>query len=413
MKKNVLIAFVIIMSMSAGTVAFGATVPAITGTTTPGATTQAAVTTGGIVPRATDLNLGNQMVFNGEEMSMSLKKVEELVMTSSSGIEVAKINLAANKAKTESYYQAYRKTNTEYADPIFGGVLTSSRTEKDMARLAANFALAQSENNYQAEINVLKANTVKTYFEMQQAIHATSISKNNMATQETILKNTNSKFKLGVVSKQDVLQAEVAYNQAKVDLASAQSMEALARMNYNTNFGFDLMQKVTLTDSLAVTTLSGISLTDAIASAKINRNEITGAAFALQYKTMNLRNVGNSYSKSSSYYLQAQADLMSAQKNYKEIPAKIEMDVRAKYMDMMNAKSRADLGKLSADKAAETYRLAKLQYDMGMATLTDVQLAQSGSFGAQLQYSQSLLQLKLAVVAYEQSTTVGTFSVMF
>ena len=104
---------------------------------------------------------------------------------------------------------------------------------------------------------------------------------------------------------------------------------------------------------------------------------------------------------------------MLAQKNYKEMPAKMELDVRSKYMDMLNSKASVDLGKLSADKAAETFRLAKLQYDMGMATLTDVQLAQAGLFAAQLQYSQSLLKLKLAVVAYEQSTTVGTYSVIF
>ena len=419
MKKNVLAAFILIGTLSTSLIAYGTTtgsgVQTTSAPTVEGGSgiTQGAITPAAVVTRPTDLNLGNGMVFNGEEKKMSLAQAKELVMASSSGIEIAKINMAANKAKTESYYQTYRKTNATYPDPIFGGTITSSRTEKAKTKLMADFAKVQSENNYQAEINVLNADAIKNYFELQQAIRARTISENNLVTQATILKNTNSKYRLGVVSKQDVLRAEVSYNQAKTDLDSSRSMEALARMNYNSYFSFHLMQKVALTDSMDVTTVSTVPLEEAIKKAKANRNEVAGAAFMLQYRELNLTNVGNNYSKASSYYLQAQADLMAAQKTTREMPVNMEMDVRAKYMDMMNAKAQADLGKLSADKAAETYRLAQLQYDMGMATLTDVQQAQSGSYAAQLQHSQSLLKLKLAVMAYETSMTVGTYSVPF
>ena len=373
--------------------------------TTPGAVQP------NIVSSPTDVNLGNGMIFTGVEKKMSLEQAKNLVMTSSAGIEMAKINLAANKAKTESYFSSYRKVTEGTVTPL--GEITGSRTQKEMARSAANFALAQSTNNYNAEINTLNASAIKTYFELKQAMDATNISKGNLDTQQIILKNTNSKYSLGVVSKQDVLKAEISYNQASVDFSAAQSREALARMNYNIYFSFPLMQNVTPIDSLAVADISKISLANAVNLALNNRNEITAAAFSLKYKELNLTEVGNSYSKASSYYLQAQADLMLAQKNYREMPAKMELDVKSKYMDMLNSKSGVDLGKLTADKAAETFRLSKLQYDMGMATLTDVQLAQAGSFAAQLQYSQNLLTLKLAVVAYEQATTVGTYSVIF
>ncbi|HZK61412.1 MAG TPA: S-layer homology domain-containing protein [Anaerovoracaceae bacterium] len=364
------------------------------------------------VSRATDVNLGNGMIFTGEEMKMSLEQAKNLVMTSSAGIEIAKINLLANQAKTESYFSSYRKVREGTVVPVFG-LITSSRTQKEMARTAANFALAQSANNYDAEINILNSDAVKTYFELKQAIEATSISKDNLATQETILKNTNTKFRLGVVSNQDVLQAEISHNQASVDLAAAQSGEALARMSYNIYFDFPVMQNIMPTDSMEVTEISTITLGEAVTLAVKNRNEITAAAFTLKYNELNLIEVGNSYAHNSTYYHQAEADLMLAQKNYKEMPSKMELDVKSKYMDMLNSKASVDLGKLTAEKATETFRLANLRYDLGMATLTDVQLAQAGSFAAQLQHSQNLLKLKLAVVAYEQSTTVGTYSVIF
>src|SRR5665648_67471 len=365
------------------------------------------------ISRPTDVNLGNGMIFKGQEMKMSLEQAKKLVMSSSAGIEIAKINLLANKAKTESYFSTYRKVREGTPDYTFGGLLTSSRTQKEMARIAANFAITQSINNYDAEVNILNSDAIKTYFELKQAIKATSISKDNLATQDTILKNTNTKFRLGVVSKQDVLQAEISHNQASVDLAAAQSREALARMSYNIYFDFPVMQNIMPTDSMEVTEISTIALGEAVTLAVKNRNEVTAAAFTLKYQELNLIEVGNSYAHNSTYYHQAEADLMLAQKNYREMPAKMELDVRSKYMDMLNSKADADLGKLSAEKAAETFRLANLRYDLGMATLTDVQLAQAGSFASQLQHSQSLLKLKLAVVAYEQATTVGTYSVMF
>jgi len=204
-----------------------------------------------IASSATDVNLGNGIIFKGQEIKMSLEQAKKLVMTSSTGIEIARINLLANQAKTESYFSSYRKVRDGTMTAF--GEITGSRTQKEMARIAANFALTQSTNNYDAEINVLNSDAVKTYFELKQAIEATSISKGNLATQETILKNTNTKFRLGVVSKQDVLKAEISYNQASVDFAAAQSREALARMSYNLYFDFQVMQNVTPTDSLAVT----------------------------------------------------------------------------------------------------------------------------------------------------------------
>ena len=411
MKKNVLIAFIIILSLGVATIAYSTTTPQLISLEQDDVTILEVTKDEANESRETDLNLSNGMMFTGEEISLSLLEMQELVLTNSSGIELAKINRAANRAKKESYYKMYSLTKDEQPDYVFGGVITSSKTERDMAKLAADFATTQSEANYNAEINQLNYDTIKKYFELKQAIDARKISENNKATQETILKNTNSKFKLGVASKQDVLKAEVSYNQAVVDLANAQSMESIARMSFNSYFGFDLMQKVVLTDELDVISASNIPLEEAITSALTNRNEIKGAEFSKNYSEMNLKNTGNNFSKASAHYLQAQADFMAAEKNYREIVPMIEMDVRSKYGDMMNAMENAELGRLNMEKSAETFRLAQLQYDMGMATLTDVQMAQSGAYGAELQYSQGLLKLRLSVISYENATKEGTYSV--
>lgn len=64
--------------------------------------------------------------------------------------------------------------------------------------------------------------------------------------------------------------------------------------------------------------------------------------------------------------------------------------------------------KKNVDNAKETVRLVQLQYDVGMATLTDVEEAQLAYYNAQIAYSRVLLGYNLAVEEYALSSGVGT-----
>lgn len=383
--------------------------------------------------------------FSGTETTLSLKQAKTLMLTSSSGIEKAKNNLAGDLAKTEGYYhtvsnirkaekgaqtlegamsqlqagiagstgdaKANYQSQYNSAQEMYYSLPTPSKAQKEMASLAADFAKEQSQRNYDAALNTIQAETIKTYFQTLQAKDALRIYKDNVSVQEVILKNTKIQKQVGTLAKQDVLSAEVALEQAKLDSSNMEKTYTLAKMNLNNYFGFDLMQNTTLTDSLSSVSPSAVTLDTAIKSAKTKRNEILAADFLEKLKILNLKDMGISYSKGSSYYLQAKADLMSAEKTNKDAPKLIEMDVKNKYMTMENAKKTVTVGKGNVEKAKETFRLAELTYNAGMLKLTDMQMAQLGAFKAELEYSKSLLAYQLAVIDYEQAITVGTYSV--
>lgn len=355
------------------------------------------------------------MSFAGEEIKLSLEEAVELTLTSSSGIQIAKINKMNNLAKTEEYYQniSALSQQDEQASQAGSWASSSSRTSKEMARMSAAFATAQSEKNYEAELNSLKRSAVKQYFDTLYARDTARIASENVSNQELILKNTNAKYKLGLIAKKDVLAAEVSLNQARVDLMNAQNAYAQAQMNFNLYFGFPVMQAVTLTDTLKVTEPELAALEEAIPLALAARNEIAGANYTFDLQKLNLKEVGNNYSMTSARYYSAQASLMNAEKAAMEAPATVEIDVRTKYMALEAAKAGADLGKLSMEKAKESYRLANLSYNAGKMTLADVQAAQIASFQSELSYAKNLLTYKLAILDYEQSMTVGTTRVSF
>lgn len=391
--------------------------------TPPAVTT--AVTTSAVSPTSTAITATGpaivpDMNFVGPEIKLSLDQAVLLTLTTSSGIETAKINKMSNLAKTEDYFQTISSyaQQDKMADRAAGTVYqfsysSTSRTVKEIAKLRADFAQIQSPKNYDAEVNTLKKNAVKQYFETLQAKDTVRIAQDNVKAQETLLKNTNAKFKLGLVAKKDVLSAEVSLNEAKTNLLSAQNGYALAQMQLNQYFGNSVMQKTTLTDSLVVKDPVLIPLVEAITKALASRNEIAGANYGLTIQTLNLKEVGNNFSHYSADYFSAQASLMEAQKTAKDTPAQIEIDVRNKYMQVQAAKASVELGKLNVAKSKESYRMATSSYQLGMMTLVDVQKAQLGVVQSENQLSKNYLTYKLAIIDYEQAVTVGTYLVRF
>ena len=346
----------------------------------------------------------NSMEFTGEEIGLSLDDAKKMMLTSGTDFLTAEMNMKANKAQNRSY--------SENIARIWMGN-APSKTLIEMTDYAYDFTKAQIKLNYDAEINKIVRDVIENYYKLANAKEALRISNDNVTVQEKLYQNTQSKFKLGVVSKQDVLKAEIGLNDAKVKAETAENMYINARMGFNIKFGYDLMQNIIITDTLEEAPISDISLNDAINSALSNRNEIRRAAFNLKMSELSLRETGNTISSSSAKYLEAAARLMGAQTASEVAPKTVEMDVRSKYLNMTQKKSEIELGKLSVSNAKETYRLANLQYDAGMATLTDTQQAQLGAYQAELAYYSTLLEYNLAIIDYEQSTTVGTATVTF
>lgn len=360
------------------------------------------------------------MNFVGPEIKLSLDQAVLLTLTTSSGIETAKINKMNNLAKTEEYFQTISSyaQQDKTAERLSGtayqfSASSSSKTAKDMARLAANFATVQSPKNYDAEVNALKRSAVKQYFETLQAKDTVRIAQDNVKAQETLLKNATAKFKLGLIAKKDVLSVEVSLNEAKTNLLSAQNAFAMAQMQLNQYFGYAVMQKTTLTDTLAVKDPVLMPFSEAITKALANRNEIAGANFGLEYQALNLKEVGNNYSRTSAAYYGAQASYLSAAKTAKDAPAQVEIDVRGKYMQVQASKASVELGKLNVTKSKESFRMATSSYQVGLMTLADIQQAQLGVVQSENQLSKNYLDYQLAIIDYEQAVTAGTYLVRF
>lgn len=352
-------------------------------------TTESAVT---IVP---------DMTFTGTPIKLSLEDAYKKMLADSPGARIAELNKQSADGVAKGYGEAVRLINK--AEEMGGDY---SSTDRNIMKINQEYANIQGPKNYDTEIYKLKRDTLENYYTLKEIENQVEIAKNNLALKEKLLKNTQLKYKLGTVAKMDVLEAEISVDKAKDQLLAAQNGLNTMRMAFNQFMGYDLMQNVVLTDSIKEIPLSNKSLTASIKDALANRNEIHEAAYNLKVSTLNLQNY-MAYPRYSSKYINAKMSLLMAETYNANAPLIVENDVRTKYMKMHEKYSAVQTSKKAVENAKEMERLAQLQYDAGMTTLSDVESVQLLLYNAQLDYSRSLLEYNLAVKDYEIASTTG------
>lgn len=410
MKKLLCTSLALLLILSGITVAFAAgtnkdTLAAAETTATSSAieTTGAAVTTTSpaIETTAPAVTIVPDMTFIGTPINLSLDAAYKKMLADSSGAKMADLNRQSALGVANGYGESVRLINKSEDK---GG--DYSTTDKNILKIQKEYASAQGPKNYESEINKLKNDTLKNYFTLKELENQVQIAKDNLALKEKLLSNTQLKYKLGTVSKSDVLQAETSMLEAKDSLLAAQNGLDSMKMGFNQFMGYDLMQSVVLADTIKEIPLSSKTLAESIKDALANRNEIHEADYNVKVSTLNLNNY-KGYPTSSSKYINAKMSMLMAETSKKNAPLTVENDVRTKYMAMNQEYSAVQTGKKAVENAKETERLTRLQYDAGMATLSDVEGAQLAYYNEQLAYSKALLEYNLAVNDYELASTVG------
>lgn len=372
-------------------------------TTESAVTTSPAVeTTGDAVTTTAPAVTTADMTFTGDPIKLSLDAAYEKMASDSPQAEIAKLNQQGADGIARGYGESVSLINKSER---LGG--DYSTTDRNILKIQQEYASTQGSRNYEAEMNKLKSDTLENYYTLKELENQVQIAKDNLALKEKLLSNTQLKYKLGTVSKSDVLQAEISVYEAKDSLLAAENGLIKMKMGFNQFMGYDLMQNVVLTDTVKEVDMPQKSLAASIKDALMNRNEILEANYNVAISTLNLNNY-EAYPRSSSRYIKAKMSMLMAETSKKNAPLTVESDVRTKYLAINEKYSAVQTGKKSVENAKESARLAQLQYDAGMATLSDVEGAQLALYNTQLDYSKALLEYNIAVNDYKLASTVGT-----
>jgi hypothetical protein len=374
------------------------------------------------------------MEFVGEAVSLSLDDALKRITTMGPGYEtavLAKESFEAQAKGNEEAWASFRAASNALsaanANSALIGVMPDG-DDKDKAlaaaaqagmtinpmhtlnarlvRIARPYLEEQAVIGYEIDLNKLVYDTTQVYHSVLQAQEALAIAEENLRIQNEILANTQKKLDQGVVAKMDVLSAESAAQDAVVKVNTAAGGLKAAKMSFNIQLDFPLMQNVVLTDTLDKADAPDIELRTAIASAFTNRNELRQLQFVLEKENLEIANLATA-SRYGSEYLTAALELKTVEKNLKDTKAYIELDIRTKYMTIQNLSDEIASIEKAVSNAKEGYRLANLSYDAGMNTLVDVQNIQLASYQAQLGLAAKTLEYNLALSSFGIATGYG------
>ncbi len=358
--------------------------------------------------------------FSGEAQKLSLEDAITRMQTESVKAKTAQTNKQGDQNKADGYGDSYSSIREalKYMDGMSLDMQYSlqdsvNETNKQILSLQRNFARDHIETNYQAELNAIKLDTIKTYYGLLQAEDNLRIQRENLQVQKNILDMTQKKFQQGVVARLDLLTAQNAVVKAENDVLSANNMVAQAKMGVNTLLENPLMQEIQLTTSYEQLPLPTISLTDAINSAMKNRNELTSVEFALKVQTINYASTRVRYGTRSTRYKDETVNMMQIQQACDAMPGTIEMDIRTRYADIHEKYEAVAAAKQTLEFAQEGYRIANVSYNAGVNTISDVQEAQVGVHSANLGLSAAIAAYNQAVYEFEIAIGIGTERISF
>jgi len=256
--------------------------------------------------------------------------------------------------------------------------------------------------------NSMALEFIKRYLDVLEAEKLLEVAKHQETAYEEHLRDAKSMYENGLVTKNDLLQAEVTLAEARQERINAENLLKIKKASLN------IILKRSPDDQLTVEEVStaiqtGISLSQAYQRAVQTRPEL--AAIKAQLEALKLQKTaikrqffpklylagGYEYEENRymvhegnwSLILGLKLDLFSggqklakmneidaaidALKIEKEkLEENIKLQVKAAYLRLQSAKSRLLVAKKAVTQAEENYRLHTLRYKEGVGTSTDV-----------------------------------------
>ena len=287
-----------------------------------------------------------------------------------------------------------------------------SNTNKNIMKERRDFARKYTDDNYTADINQIKKDTLNIYNTVLLAEENYKIAQENLEAQNKILKNITAKKNVGVLSKKDVLEAKSAVTDAESDVRAAETQMEYAHMSFNYLLGFDPMQEVVFTDELSADTSEVADVETAVENALANRNEIKGADFAEKIYEILAGSV-SAYPKNSSTRMTADINYKTAQKTANDARVQIEIDVRNKAAVVSDKKAELVAAAALQEYASEGLRLVELTYEEGLSTPDELLEMQVKVYQSNLNAANAAAAYNLAVIEYNDAQGIGTMRIPF
>lgn len=275
----------------------------------------------------------------------------------------------------------------------------------------ADTQMKQLEKNRELLVKGIEIETKSLYYSVLLAEKTIEINQAKLNKANEQLRVVNLKFNNGSATKAEVLNAEMAVQQAKTDLDSAMDDLNIAKLDILNKLDLPFDTEIVLIDKelIYVPTIE-IDLNTAIEKAKIERPEILIAENNLELQKIETHAYTAYYTSNLRQNKSAKEKLKDAELNVPQVYKDVELDVRKSYLNLVKAERTLVNMDKTVELSKEAARINKLLYDNGMATSLDVLSADINLAQAEIGRYQLLAAYNINKIMFDNSNLIGAMS---
>lgn len=321
-------------------------------------------------------------------------------------------------------------------------------------RRSANIGAAEEQLRFQ-ELNVanqseeIRLNVAQNYYNLQEADENVRIRQSAVRNAEVTLRDAQALERAGVGTQFDVLRAQVTLANAQQQLSQALSQQRIARSQLATTLNIPDALSVNAADPVRLAGLWNLPLEDTIVLAYQNRPELQQQLaqrnLSEQRRRLALADLGPQISLVASYNLldqfddsisvtdgyslgvqatlnlydggaararadQQRANIRIAETQFNDTRNQIRFQVEQAYSELRANLDRVNTANIALEQARESLRLARLRFQAGVGTQTDVIAAEDDLTEAEGNVVSAILSYNRALASLQRSVTARGLS---
>lgn len=247
-------------------------------------------------------------------------------------------------------------------------------------------------------------NVTQKYFTLKNCEKLVEIAQNSYNLVSENYNNALLSYNLGFISKSELDSAKVGLMQTQFildsyknnyDIAKEDFKISLRKNNENCNF--------ILTSELNVTEFE-TNLSEDLITAENSRYDITSLKvnYDLSKEYLDLT-LGAATSRKSA----AQSSFITAEYNYTNNKSLILLSIKSLYNNINATRNNVTLAEETLKLKNNAYEIAKIQYEQGLITNSELLTALNDVYTAEVEYENSKLNYILAVDKYKYDIQIG------
>lgn len=327
-----------------------------------------------------------------------------------------------------------------FQQPLFTGFrLSSLKNAADFISDASDAELTRDKNEAAIKIETAFWN----YYKASQLLN---VLNENLSQQERHVKDARNFLDNGLLSKNDLLKLQVQYSNTKLQKIEAENNLDIARMVFNQAVGLETEAKTEIDPEAISTDIKEYNLNEILKEAKEKRTDLKAMEFRVKaaeqslsasrsgwypqiyltgnfyYNRPNQRimpaedkfndtwDVGVSLSWdlwnwgfTSSQSVQAEQSKIQAETSLSQMKDAVDIEVYQNFLTFQRSNEKISVSWVSLEQAKENYRITNEKFNEQLVTTTELIDAQTLLLQAETNYTNTLVDYKLAVSRLEKS----------